>query len=187
MEELFFLPPTPVAMPRSYWETPPKLNSQVMLIQPSVHDYGWLEKVGMAGEDKADMELVNDLYQDTATVLPHKIYDSLTPTFRENQEAFLGDESQQWDSDAALGTAKLLHSSDWPLPKPWIKTRSQEVGRVLPPCPQDPATHKLVDCRNRELWLGFRSDFSRRREEGCGTQIRIPLEESFKPPRMCQG
>jgi len=187
MEELFFLPPTPVAMPRSYWETPPKLNSQVMLIQPSVHDYGWLEKVGMAGEDKADMELVNDLYQDTATVLPHKIYDSLTPTFRENQEAFLGDESQQWDSDAALGTAKLLHSSDWPLPKPWIQTRSQEVGRVLPPCPQDPATHKLVDCRNRELWLRFHSDFSRRREEGCGTQIRIPLEENFKPPRMCQG
>ena len=116
------------------------------------------------------MEIVNELYNDTATVLDHRVYDLITGTFAGEHQGYL-DEGQQWDPDAALETAKFLHFSDWPMPKPWIHADPQVVEQNRPSCLRSPTNDNKTDCRNRELWLGFYDDFRRRRKEVCGIQV----------------
>ena len=175
MDELFHLPPATAAMPRSYWEDQPKLSSQLLLLEPSAHEFARVEKaIAAAGPTDYDMEILNTLYRDTALVLPHKIYDVYTREFTpqrdtgENHEKYLGDESAQWNPDVALKMAKFIHFSDWPLPKPWINPDPALVERIKPPCTVDSATGEATDCRDRDIWLRFHEDFKRRRKEVCG-------------------
>ena len=174
MDELFLLPPSPAAMCRSYWEEQPKLSGQMLLLEPSAHEFARLEKaVAVTGPKDYDMEILNALYRDSALILPHKIYDLYTREFTPQRntgskhEKYLGDESAQWDPDTALKTAKFIHFSDWPLPKPWIKPNATLFDEVKPPCVTDIASGG-EDCRDRDIWLGFHEDFKRRRKEICG-------------------
>lgn len=178
MDELFLLPPAPAAMPRSYWEDQPKLSSQLLLLEPSAHEFDRVEKaIAAAAPTDYDMEILNTLYRDTALVLPHKIYDLYTREFTpqrdtgENHERYLGDESARWDPDIALKTAKFIHFSDWPLPKPWLRADPELIDKVKPPCETDSATGQTTDCRDQEIWLGFYDDFKRRRSEVCGFDL----------------
>ncbi|KAJ4348280.1 uncharacterized protein N0V89_009652 [Didymosphaeria variabile] len=67
------------------------------------------------------MELVNDRFEQSAMVLPHRPYALLTGEFRRsNHSAYLGNTFEAWDPEKVLKEAKLVHFSDWPLPKPWI-------------------------------------------------------------------
>ncbi|MCJ1265656.1 N-acetylglucosaminyltransferase [Lobaria immixta] len=124
MDELFLLPPAPMAMPRAYWLGFDErvLSSQVMLLQPSEIEF----KRVMRGMEKAesndyDMEIVNDLYKDSALILPHRPYNLLTGEFRNTNLSthgrYLGNEDEKWDPSAAFQEAKFLHFSDWPFPK----------------------------------------------------------------------
>ncbi|KAL5590081.1 hypothetical protein FOVSG1_011948 [Fusarium oxysporum f. sp. vasinfectum] len=126
MDELFLLPSVPVAMPRAYWLYPDKeiLSSQVILLEPSEIEFARiLEKVDLASSNDYDMEIVNYLYRDSALVLPHRCYDMLTGEFRsDNHTKYLGSDVEPWDPAAAYNEAKLIHFSDWPLPKPWLHT-----------------------------------------------------------------
>lgn len=133
MDELFLLPPAPMAMPRAYWLGFDKrvLSSQIMLLQPSEFEF----KRAFQGIEKAkandyDMEIVNDLYKDSALILPHRPYDLLTGEFRNTEsnthDRYLGNDKEQWDPSAAFKEAKFLHFSDWPFPKVgWILHRSR--------------------------------------------------------------
>ena len=120
------------------------------------------------------MEILNNLYKDTALVLPHKIYDLYIREFTpqrdtgEKHEKYLGDESAAWDPDLALKMAKFVHFSDWPLPKPWLKADPAEMEKVAPVCIDDHAVEHVVGCREREIWLGFYEEFRRRRKDVCG-------------------
>jgi len=175
LDELFLLPPCAAAMPRSYWEAQPKLSSQLLLLEPSAHEFARVEKaIAEAGPTDYDMEILNTLYRDAALVLPHKIYDLYTREFTlqrdtgANHERYLGDESARWDPDVAAETAKFIHFSDWPLPKPWLKADSALVDKIKPPCVNDDATDQEMHCREQQIWLGFYEDFRRRRKEVCG-------------------
>lgn len=121
MDELFLLPPCPVAMPRAYWLKPNDrtLSSQVVLIQPSKFEFSRImSAIDSASTNDYDMEIVNDLYRDSAIVLPHRPYDLLTGEFRgTNHEAYLGNQLEGWDPYAILSETKYLHFSDWPVPK----------------------------------------------------------------------
>lgn len=121
MDELFLLPACPVAMPRAYWLNPNDrvLSSQLVLIQPSNFEFDRImAAISNASSNAYDMEIVNDLYRDSATVLPHRPYDLLTGEFRgKHHAAYLGNEIEEWDSYAILREAKFLHFSDWPVPK----------------------------------------------------------------------
>lgn len=165
-------------MPRSYWETqsPLKLSSQLLLLEPSAHEFARIEKaIADAGPTDYDMEILNTLYRDTALVLPHKIYDLYTREFTPQRDTgsnhekyFGGDESAVWDPDAAVQRAKFIHFSDWPLPKPWIGADPKLVEEVAPPCVRN--NNSATDCRDREIWMGFYEDFRRRRKEVCGLE-----------------
>ena len=72
--------------------------------------------IATATGGELDMEIVNKLYRRDALVLPHRRYLFLTGEFRnvdpEGHAAYLGNECERWDPDAALKEAKFLHFSD---------------------------------------------------------------------------
>ena len=160
LDELFLLPPVPVAMPRAYWLWPDdqKLSSQVNLIQPSEVEFSRvMDKIAEAEGKDYDMEIMNYLYRDSALVLPHRPYDLLTGEFTaKDHKYYLGSDTEEWDPLAVYNEAKLVHFSDWPVPKPWLATPESLQQAKQPDCVSTPDGE---DCTARELWNGFYSDF----------------------------
>ncbi|KAI9927306.1 hypothetical protein ASPWEDRAFT_122416 [Aspergillus wentii DTO 134E9] len=181
MDELFFLPHNQVAMPRAYWELPDtkQLSSLIIVLEPSYHEYYALmeaAKPAMFGQvdinasstHKYDMELMNDRYADSATVIPHRQYGLVTGEFRaQDHTKFLGNDYEIWDPDKVMREAKLVHFSDWPLPKPWIMWPHDLLVEMLPKCKHNPGKPGESGCRDREVWKNLYDDFRRRRKDVC--------------------
>ncbi|KAL1997732.1 hypothetical protein VTN02DRAFT_927 [Thermoascus thermophilus] len=181
MDELFLLPPARVAMPRAYWDFPEsrKLTSLLVLIEPSYREYQALMRaaqpvmagqvvVNETGPVKYDMDLLNERYADSALVLPHRQYGLITGEFRSTDHTkFLGNDYEDWDPDKALSEAKLVHFSDWPLPKPWVMWPQELLAQMLPRCKNHPGTLNESGCRDREVWKGLYEDFRKRRKDIC--------------------
>ena len=121
MDELLFIKPARIAMPRAYWLgfEDRVLSSQLLLVQPSNQEFDRVMKATEnAGDNVYDMDILTTLYKDSAMVLPHRPYDLLTGEFRGNEhQKYLQDPQQGWNPDAVLKEAKYMHFSDWPLPK----------------------------------------------------------------------
>ncbi|OHE96647.1 glucose N-acetyltransferase [Colletotrichum orchidophilum] len=170
MDELFFLPPAPVAMPRAYWLYPEKqiLSSQFMLIQPSEIEFSRImSKIDDAAKDDYDMEIVNQLYKDNALILPHRPYDLLTAEFRmDHHQWYLGNDQEVWDPVAVYNEAKLVHFSDWPLPKPWLGFPENLVREKEPKCV---LVDGVEDCSAKDIWHDIYKDFRERRTRVCDT------------------
>ncbi|TGJ81520.1 hypothetical protein E0Z10_g7246 [Xylaria hypoxylon] len=170
MDELFLMPPCPVAMPRAYWLFPDNkiLSSQLMLVQPSEIEFDRIMKqVESSGRSDYDMEIVNQLYGDSAMILPHRPYDLLTGEFRgDNHQNYLGTDREEFDPVAIYNEAKYLHFSDWPVPKPWMSMSEPLRKDKQPKCD---TKNGQEDCSARELWNGFYSDFTQRRSRVCNT------------------
>ncbi|KAI1161333.1 glucose N-acetyltransferase [Nemania serpens] len=171
MDELFLMPPCPVAMPRAYWLFPKEkiLSSQLMLVQPSEIEFDRIMKqVESANRDDYDMEIVNQLYGESAMVLPHRPYDLLTGEFRgDKHQNYLGTDREEFDPVAIYNEAKFLHFSDWPIPKPWISMSESMRQDMQPKCS---TKNGQEDCAARDLWNGFYSDFAQRRSTVCDTR-----------------
>lgn len=165
MDELFLVPRAPVAMPRAYWLTEEStLSSQIMLITPTADEFARVKAaIDTAKGGDFDMEIVNQLYGRDCMILPHRQYDLLTGEFRSKDHVpYLGNDYEEWDPDAILKEAKFLHFSDWPMPKPWLSASDGQTKQVQPECTKDKDGKE--DCRARDIWLGFYSDFKKRRE-----------------------
>ncbi|KAF2732802.1 glucose N-acetyltransferase 1 [Polyplosphaeria fusca] len=185
LDELFLLPPTPIAMPRAYWyDTRPwPLTSLLMVIKPSLEEFDNFKKmlVGGASDELVranvyDMELVNERFADSAMVLPHRPYSLLSGEFRRhNHSAYLGSSSETWDANKVYKEAKLVHFSDWPLPKPWIMWPQEGLAEIQPDCEGS----KEGGCREREIWKGLYSDFRQRRKDVC-RYLSVPAPEWWR-------
>lgn len=189
MDELFFLPPTQVAMPRAYWLLPDakQLSSLLLVIEPSFREYHALMDSAQAAvygqvevnltEHRFDMDLLNDRYSDSALVLPHRQYSLITGEFRaKDHRHYLGNDYEEWDTDKVLADAKLVHFSDWPLPKPWVMWPTEQMAQLQPRCKNNPGTVEESGCRDREVWKHLYDDFRKRRKvrrscRRCLTQI----------------
>lgn len=171
MDELFLLPPCPLAIPRAYWLYPEKkiLSSQIMLIQPSAAEFDRVNRaIDKATKDDYDMEIVNYLYADSALILPHRPYDLLTAEFRReknNHAYYLGSETEPWDAVKIFNEAKFLHFSDWPVPKPWLPTPEQIRKEKEPKCTDQGG----ANCVEREIWNGIYTEFKERRARVCAS------------------
>ncbi|KAJ3530281.1 hypothetical protein NM208_g9394 [Fusarium decemcellulare] len=170
VDELFQLPPCPVAMPRAYWlyqeDNPDKiLSSQVMVVQPSEAEFSRVQKeIENINPNEYDMEIVNHLYLDNALVLPHRPYNMLTSEFRrKNHSDYLGSDTETWNPIAALGEAKYVHFSDYPVPKPWIP----DVDLRRENEPDCRVVDEKETCIEREIWNKFYTDFLVSRERIC--------------------
>lgn len=170
MDELFFLPSCPLAIPRAYWLDFDNrtMSSQLMVIEPSEFEFNRvLKAIDEAGPSDYDMEIVNKLYKDSALILPHRPYDLLTGEFRKQEHSdYLGNDLESWNPDQILEEAKFLHFSDWPVPKPWLDASEVTIEQNQPACDRNSQTEQ-DDCHTRNLWLQFYADFKRRRQEVC--------------------
>ena len=170
MDELFTLPRTPVAMPRAYWlpqPNPNQLTSSVLLVEPSLREFQRIETaVSHAAERDFDMEILNQMYNRSAMVLPHRPYFLVTGEFRNNEtmghEAYLGNDKEAWDGERVRKEAKYVHFSDWPMPKPWIEGPADFVTAQQPKCGLDGKGEG--DCTTRGVWLELYKDFAARRK-----------------------
>jgi hypothetical protein len=180
MDELFFLPPTVVAMPRAYWTLPNShaLSSQIVVIEPSYKEFlGLQETTRFAthgqldvwnGTDRLDTTILNYRYGDSALVLPHKEYGLLTSEFRRKEHhKFLGPE-KDWIPDKVMAESKFVQFSDDPLPKPWVMWPQGMLAQIQPTCDNKPGTSEESGCRDRELWKELYDHFRRQRK------VRIP-------------
>lgn len=183
MDGLFLLPKTPIAMPRAYWSDGPpsswQLTSLLMLVEPNPNEITammealrqWQTQPEYAASKKYDMDLLNHRFGASAMVLPHRPYAMLTAEFRSHDHStYLGsrnglklDPRGKWDPDQALKEAKLVHFSDWPLPKPWIMWPVEGLAEMQPDCGGD--TKRT--CREREIWKKLYNDFRHRRKDLC--------------------
>ncbi|KAH9828124.1 glycosyltransferase family 8 protein, partial [Teratosphaeria destructans] len=184
LDELFLLPPTPIAMPRAYWSEPWErerwgshgtLTSMLMLLRPDPAEMhgmlrtlrAWRVDESMNRSRAYDMELLNHRFASSAMVLPQRPYGLLTAEFRaEDHEPYLGTGERAGVDGGAVGPdrvlkeAKLVHFSDWPLPKPWVMWPHDGLVEMQPKCAVPP-------CREREIWKNLYEDFRKRRKEHC--------------------
>lgn len=173
IDELFLLPKTPIAMPRAYWveSKPWPLTSMLMVIQPNLVEletFKWRMTMGgntmLVDAHKFDMELINERFEDSAMVLPHRPYALLSSEFRRNEhDVYLGDPKEKWDAEKVFQEAKLVHFSDWPLPKPWVMWSTQAVEETQPDCG---GSHQ-GSCAERRIWKHLYDDFRHRRRDIC--------------------
>lgn len=143
----------------------PFLSSQMVLIQPSVEEFTRVkEAIDTASRSEFDMEIVNNLYGKDCMILPHRRYDLLTGLFRSEgaRVNYTGNEYEKWDPEKMVKEAKFLHFSDWPYPKPWLNASPEVTEAKAPQCEKDAEGRE--DCTARDIWLGFYSDFKKRRQ-----------------------
>jgi hypothetical protein len=108
-------------MTRAYWLDQDKLflTSLLLLVEPSKSEFDRVAAaISEAGPDDYDMDILNRLYRDSALVLPHRPNALLTGEFRSKSHSrYLGNPVEDWDPAKILAEAKLVHFSDWPVPK----------------------------------------------------------------------
>ncbi|KAL9090453.1 MAG: hypothetical protein Q9159_001983 [Coniocarpon cinnabarinum] len=195
MDELFFIPGAPVAMPRAYWlphlkdKAESKFTSLLMLVEPSEEAFARIQQAITAADGNTyDMEIMNNLFGESSLVIPHRRYGLLTGELfasEDQHRRYLGNEDEAWDANATIAEAKFLHFSNWPLPKPWIKPTQKMIDEVLPTCKVENTTEtdaqigsgkrsgrrrrdKGADCEGKRVWEEAHEDFRRRRLEVCG-------------------
>jgi alpha-N-acetylglucosamine transferase len=165
MDELFLLPPAPVGMPRAYWLKAEDgvLSSQVVLIQPNKDEFAKIQDAIRNRQAREfDMEILNNLYKDTALIIPHRPYNLLTGEFRShNHTNYLGNDTEDWDVEKILAETKFIHFSDWPVPKPWYG-HSIDFQEKMPDCIIEKSGHK--DCKLRDVWIGIYDNFASKRK-----------------------
>lgn len=153
-----------------------------MLVQPSVAEFARIvEKVDHAGKEEYDMEIINDLYKDSAMILPHRPYALLTRSFGgDHQDYYLGNGNEVWDAVTVYNEAKYLHFSDWPMHKPWLKSSDSLVKERQPDCI---VRDGKEDCTARELWLSFYTDFRERRSVSTLDSIQLMRQDFADMPK----
>jgi len=170
MDELFLLTPAPVVMPLAYWLLPHTriFSSYILLMQPSSSELTRvMEAVRSAGSEEYDMEILNKLYGETATVLPHRPYGLLTQEFRakpDEHARYLGSaEDEAWDAGRVFDEAKYVHFSDWPMTKPWLPISAGLMIMMQPKCWEGEGESWARKCVERDLWHWFYHEFRERR------------------------
>ncbi|KAL3483608.1 nucleotide-diphospho-sugar transferase [Aspergillus germanicus] len=160
LDDLFLMPPSPVAMPRAYWLDQDKLflTSLLLLVEPSKSEFDRVAAaIPEAGPDDYDMDILNKLYRDSALVLPHQPNALLTGEFRSKSHSrYLGSPVENWDPTKIFAEARL----------PWIAADSAVIREHQPICDLDPTTGQ-DDCRSRDIWLELYRDFADRRKVAC--------------------
>ena len=150
MDELFFLPRVPIAMPRAYW-LEEGLSSQIAVIEPSEYQFERiLRAFRRRQESDFDMEIVNGLYARACIIIPHRTYDLLTGKLRKkDHHRYLGSTTEKWDAKRILAEAKYVHFSDWPYPKPWVSDSEVKRLELQPDC--DGAESGERNCSERRI------------------------------------
>ncbi|KAF0325589.1 glucose N-acetyltransferase [Colletotrichum asianum] len=174
MDSFFQSPRASVAVPQAYWLNEPDvpaaervLSSHVMLIEPNKTTHDRLIEESLSS-GKLDMDLVNIMFKDTASILPHRRLALLTGEFRDDDhQKYLGQHDDNWDPVEEVSKSYLVHFSDWPMPKPWRPRTKKQWEAALPGCPENEITTGHRQCANQDVWSGFYEDYDSDRKRYC--------------------
>ncbi|KAK4173289.1 family 8 putative glycosyltransferase [Triangularia setosa] len=190
MDHYFEAPRASLAVPRAYWLGDLRnmsitineqiLGSHVMLLEPNTRRYERIVREAMESGE-FDMEVVNRLFKGSAMILPHRGLALLSGEFRtKDHSRYLvgdGEDGEQWDAIEEVKRSFLVHFSDWPLPKPWMRHSDQQWRDALPSCEEGETKRRRKrggrgrdggDCPDRVVWRGFYEEYNREREAKCG-------------------
>ena len=164
MDEFFFLPPSPAAMPRAYWlPQHGVLTSALIVLQPFAREWQRIQEYMTRDNPGYDMEILNAIYNESAIVLPHHRYFLLSAEFRNKDHSKYLSSNAPWDAEKALGEAKYVHFYDWPAPKPWLRPLdSMMVDSLIRPKCTKTMEGRMWDCTDQRVWLRLYSDFQKR-------------------------
>ncbi|CAN9110944.1 unnamed protein product [Alternaria alternata] len=192
LDELFLLPHTPVAMPRAYWtdSKPWPLSTTLMVIEPSLDELEKFKKRMLEGGDpmlvemhRFDMEIINERFEESALVLPHRPYALRTAEFtRHDHSDYLGGANETWDAEKVYKEGKIVQFSDRPLPSPMVMWSEESLRDMQPDCG---GSHEGT-CAERRIWKGLYDDFRKRRRDVCKL-LSLPapdwnkIKEEFRP------
>jgi hypothetical protein len=204
LDDLFMLPPTPIAMPRDVIGSQDgqlRLSTQLMVLVPDAAETKamwetlqtwrldpWTAEEGddaatVSASQHYDIELINDRFGASAMVLPHRPFLMQSSEFRmHDHTAYMGhhkapETAVKWDAYRQLKEAKLIHFDDWPLPKPWVMWPIDGLAEIQPDCD---GAHGGT-CLERELWKGLYDDFRLRRKDHCKIlSVPAPKWEDWK-------
>lgn len=176
MDHYFLSPLAPVAVPRAYWLNGKDteigrqiLGSHVMLIEPNEARYRKiLAEAQRSGE--FDMEVVNNMFRDSAMILPHRRLALLTGEFRrsDHSQYLAPDHDEEWNAVREVSRSFLVHFSDWPLPKPWQPRTAKQWEDALPACPEDNGENASRHrCADRVVWTGLYDMYDAERKKQC--------------------
>ncbi|CAI9632943.1 unnamed protein product [Alternaria burnsii] len=192
LDELFLLPHTPVAMPRAYWtdSKPWPLSTTLMVIEPSLDELEKFKKRMLEGGDpmlvemhRFDMEIINERFEESALVLPHRPYALRTAEFRRHDHSdYLGGANETWDAEKVYKEGKIVQFSDRPLSSPMVMWSEESLRDMQPDCG---GSHEGT-CAERRIWKGLYDDFRKRRRDVCKL-LSLPapdwnkIKEEFRP------
>ncbi|KAL4951037.1 hypothetical protein BDW69DRAFT_196775 [Aspergillus filifer] len=142
---------------------PHTFTSLLLLIQLVDFEFERIQSaMANAGPSDYDIEIMNTLYKNNAMVIPHRPYTMLSGEFRAtSHEVYLGHNVKDRDPKKEFEQAPFVHSSDWPLPKPWAQADEGTLAQHQPPCLGYEDGN--VDCNNHEIWTGLYEVFRKRR------------------------
>ena len=168
-DELFDAPSTRVALPRAYWLNG-VLTSTLMLIQPSSSTFDRIQAEASRSQD-FDMEIVNHLFADSAMILPHRRLVLLSGELRSSDHGrYLSDEPESiWDARREVNSTAIVHFSDCPVPKPWLRDENAML-RHQPACHGRDDSDRSDDCPDRQVWWGLYDEYAREKAEVCDGQ-----------------
>ena len=181
LDDLFLLPTAPVAMMRAYWApVSSSLTSLFIMLRPSTVETARLmaaAETETRKNNEFDMEILDSLYKNSALILPHRNYGLLSGEFRsEDHTAYLGNDYEKWNPKRTLQEARIVHFSDWPVPKPWIMWPRNLLQEKMPKCENNHGTALAQGCDNRDIWLELYNDFRRRRKVCRGLRSCCDIE-----------
>lgn len=131
MDELFTLAllGSPVDLVRAYWElSQPKNSSHFMVLTQSHTSERMQTLIAKNVTNNYDMDIIDTAFVSSCMVLPHRPYALLTGEFFHTDQEhvkYIGNDEEKWDGGKVLQEAKMVHFSDWPIPKPWVGLKGE--------------------------------------------------------------
>jgi hypothetical protein len=130
-----------------------------------------------------DMEIINERFEESALVLPHRPYALRTAEFtRHDHSDYLGGANETWDAEKVYKEGKIVQFSDRPLPSPMVMWSEESLRDMQPDCG---GSHEGT-CAERRIWKGLYDDFRKRRRDVCKL-LSLPapdwnkIKEEFRP------
>ncbi|CZS93135.1 related to glucose N-acetyltransferase 1-A [Rhynchosporium graminicola] len=189
LDAVFLIPKAVLAMPWVYWGELKgwAFSNQVMLIIPSMSGFAKMEgeiKRSSTNPDQYDLSIVEKLYKSHTLKLPQRPFHLTTGEFRrQDHSKYLGSGSaQKWDPEVALQNSKMLHFSDWPIPRPWDGAAQTMLNRYMPKCLKS-EWFGATNCKDRMLWMQLYAEYAAKRKGFCGSHFEVKVQDQ-KPDAM---
>lgn len=177
LDELFLIPASPVAMPYIYYGQADgwHFSTQLTLMTPSTKSFSQIsDAIKLASPTNDDLSILETLFYGQIIKIPQRPFALLAGEYRQKSHVhYIGNRwPKKWDPDSMLREARILHFSDHPIPKPWIKASQVLLNKNMPNCGRS-EWFGASNCRDRAVWFKLYRDYADMRKAVCGTSFDV--------------